>query len=127
MFPHTVTVFNVIKSKDNISYHRQEVKDVFYHIEKIISHEGKGEKYTFAYQVIFSDKAIKNYVNKSSFKADKDTYTLKENDIIVIGSCEKINDLKELQKSNTEFFLIKTVSENLYGSEDMHNIEVTNW
>ncbi len=37
--------------------------------------------------------------------------------------------LKELRmaiKSNADYFLIKTVSENLYGEEDLQNIEVTN-
>ena len=64
MFEDTVTVFNVIKEKDKVTYHRQFVNNVFYHKEKIISQEGK--------------------------------------------------------------FMIKTVSENLYGDLELHNIEVTN-
>lgn len=126
MFPHTVTVFNVIKEKDKVTYHRQIVSDVFYHIQKIISQEGKGEKYTYAYDIIFSSEALKKYVSKNDFKAIKDTYTLRENDIIVLGEHKSINDLVELQKSNIDYFLIKTVSENLYGNEELHNVEVTN-
>lgn len=126
MFPHTITVFNIIKSQDNIIYHRQVVKNVFYHKEKIISQDGKGEKYTSAYDVIFSNMALENWKSKRDFDGTSNTYTLRENDIIVLGDYNKITDLKELQNSNVDFFLIKTVSENLYGDEEMKNIEVTN-
>ena len=126
MFPHTITIFNVIKDKDNVIYHRNVVSDVFYHVNKIISPEGKGEKYTYAYDVIFSSIALNKWVNKQDFEAKEYTYTLRENDIVVLGEYKEIKDLIELQKSNTDYFLIKTVSENLYGDESLHNIEVTN-
>lgn len=67
MFPHVVTVFNVIKDKDSITYHRQVVNDVFYHQNKIISQEGKGEKYTTAYDVIFSNSALEKWKSKQDF------------------------------------------------------------
>lgn len=126
MFPHTVTVFNVIKEKDKVTYHRQVVSDVFWHVQKIISQEGKGEKYTSAYDVIFSHDALKKYVSRNNFKGKENTYTLRENDIIVLGEYKPIDDLLELQKSNVEYLLIKTVSENLYGDEELQNVEVTN-
>lgn len=126
MFPHIVTVFNVIKSKDSITYHRQVVEDVFFNKDKIISQEGKGEKYTSVYNVIFSNIALKKWKNKQEFSGEEDTYTLRENDIIVLGEYNNISDLSNLQKSNADYFLIKTVSENLYGEEDLRNIEVTN-
>ena len=126
MFPHTVTIFNVNKSIDNISYHRQIVKNVFYHINKIISEEGKGEKYTYAYDVIFSSEALLKWLPKQDFKNESDTYTLRENDIVVLGEFEEVKDLSDLQKSDADWFLIKTVSENLYGDEELRNIEVTN-
>lgn len=126
MFPNIVTVFNVIKSKDSITYHRQIVKDVFFNKDKIISQEGKGEKYASVYNVIFSNVALKKWVNKQEFSGEEGTYTLRENDIIVLGEYNNISDLSDLQKSNADYFLIKTVSENLYGEEDLQNIEVTN-
>lgn len=126
MFPHIVTVFNVIKSKDSITYHRQVIEDVFFNKDKIISQEGKGEKYTSVYNVIFSNIALKKWVNKQEFSGKEETYTLRENDIIVLGEYNNISDLSDLQKSNADYFLIKTVSENLYGEEDLQNIEVTN-
>lgn len=126
MFPNKVTVFNVIKSNDNVIYHRQVVGNVFYHNEKIISQEGKGEKYTSAYDVIFSNIALKKWKSKDTFNGENDTYTLKENDIIVLGEYKEISDLKDLQSANIDYFLIKTVSENLYGEEELQNIEVTN-
>ena len=126
MFPHTVTVFNVTKEKDKTIYHRQVVSDVFFHVQKIVSQEGKGEKYTYAYDVIFSRDALKKYVSKSLFENKEDTYTLRENDIVVFGEFKQINDLIDIQKSNIDYFLVKTVSENLYGNEELQNVEITN-
>lgn len=126
MFPHTVTVFNVIKERDKVTYHRQVVFDVFFHVQKIISQEGKGEKYTSAYDVIFSHDALKKYVSKNLFENQEDIYTLRENDIIVFGEFGQIEDLIDIQKSNIDYFLIKTVSENIYGEDELQNVEVTN-
>lgn len=126
MFPHTITIFNIVKDREKLIYHRNVISHVFYHINKIISQEGKGEKYTYAYDVIFSKGALQSWVSKQDFIGEKSTYTLRENDIIVLGEFEKINDLKELQKSNVNYFLIKTISENLYGDDNLQNIEVTN-
>ncbi len=126
MFPHTVTIFNTIETNEKVLYHRQIVSNVFYRIQRIISEEGKGEKYTYAYNVIFSHEALNKWIPKRKFEAKKDTYTLRNNDIVVLGEYEEIDDLKELQKDKVDYFLIKTVSENLYGEEDLQNIEVTN-
>lgn len=126
MFPNTVTVFNIVKDKDKIIYHRQVVKDVFYHKEKIISSEGKGEKYTNAYNVIFSNASLEKWKSKQDFDNTNDTYTLRENDIVVLNEYKEIADLKDLQQSQADWFLIKTVSENLYGNLELQNIEITN-
>lgn len=126
MYPDKVTVFNIIKNKDSIKYHRQVIDNVFCHKEKIISQEGKGDKYTTAYDVIFSNESLKNWKSKQEFKGSIDTYTLRENDIVVLGEYNEISDLKDLQGSFAEFFLIRTVSENLYGEDELQNIEVTN-
>lgn len=124
MFEHIVTVINVL----NGQFYKCEVSDVFYHVDKIVSTDGKGEKYTNVHQTIFSDKTFDKYVEKHNFKGDKETFTLKENDIIVkskITDLEEINNLEELQKSNLDYFLIKTISDNKYGSILLQNIEVT--
>lgn len=126
MFENTVTVFNVVKDKDKVIYHRQVVNNVFYHKEKMISQEGKGDKYTNAYDVIFSKIALEKWKSKQDFDNSDDTYTLRENDIVVLNEYKKISDLKELQQSSVDWFMIKTVSENLYGDLELHNIEVTN-
>ena len=127
MFPHTVTIFNIIKEKDNnITYHREIISDVFYYIKKIISQEGKGEKYTYAYDVIFWNKALSKWVSKENYQGLENTYTLKDNDIIVLGEYKEIEDITELQKSNTNWFYIKTITENPYADQELQNIEVTN-
>ncbi len=126
MFEDTVTVFNAIKDKDKVTYHRQVVNNVFYHKDKIISQEGRGDKYTNAYNVIFSNISLEKWKSKQDFNNSNDTYTLRENDIIVLNEYKEISDLKELQQSSADWFMIKTVSENLYGDLELHNIEVTN-
>lgn len=126
MFENTVTVFNVVKDKDKVIYHRQVINNVFYHKEKIISQEGKGDKYTNAYDVIFPNIALIKWKSKQDFDNSDDTYTLRENDIIVLNEYKEISDLKELQQSSVDWFMIKTVSENIYGDLELHNIEVTN-
>lgn len=121
MYTHTITIFNIV---DGV-YHRQVVKDVFYHSELIISPEGMGEKYQNAHKVIFSQKALSKYVEKNDFRADSKTFTLKVNDLVVKGEIEQIEDISSVQKAGYEYFLIKTISDNRYGSKLLQNIEVT--
>ncbi len=130
MFPHTITIFNLTKdNENNIIYNRKIVHDVFYHVQKIISQESNGEKYTYAYDVVFSEKAIKTYLELDNYEKLEDksnNFTLKENDIIVLNEFEEISDLSDIQKTNAQYFLIKTISDNRYGDEELQNIEVTN-
>ena len=129
MFPHTITIFNVTKENGNVKYSRKLVSNVFYYKEKIISEEGKGDKYSNLYHVIFSNESLKDYLENSQYsKLEKkdNNYTLKQNDIIVLNECEDISDLLDLQQSDKEYFLIRKISDNRYGSEDLQNIEVTN-
>lgn len=126
MFPHTVTVFNVVKNDGKITYHKNIIKDVFYQIDKKISEENKGEKTTNFYDVIFSVKALEKWLSSKDFIAEENTYTLRENDIVVLDEYKDIKDLIEIQKDNVDYFLIKSVSENLYGDRELWNIEVTN-
>ena len=102
MFEHIVTVINVLDG----NFYKCEVSDVFYHVDKIVSADGKGEKYTNVHQTIFSEKTFDKYVEKHDFKGNEGTFTLKEND-------------------NLDYFLIKTISDNRYGSISLQNIEVT--
>ncbi|MCI5543766.1 MAG: hypothetical protein MR405_07630 [Mollicutes bacterium] len=124
MFPHTITIFNLV----NDIYNRKVVHNVFSHTDKIISQEGKGEKYTSAHRVIFSGNALNDYLtideyNKLSDKTNN--FTLKNNDLIVIGEFKEIKELVDVTKTNVDYFLIKTISDNRYGSLDLQNIEVT--
>ena len=125
MFPHTITIFNVIKN-DDISYHRNVINDVFYYNENKLCEDGNGEKQSYSYHVILSDKALENWVSKQNFVGKKNTFTLRENDIIVLGEFNQINNLIDLQKSNVDYFLIKSVSEHLYGDKKLWSIEVSN-
>ena len=124
MFPHTITIFNLV----NDTYYRKIVTDVFATTKKVISPEGKGEKYMPVHDVIFSNIAMKDYLDVDSYKELEDksnNYTLRNNDIVVIGEFNDIKDLSDIQKTNADYFLIKTISINDYGDLDLKNIEVT--
>ena len=128
MFPHTITIFNITKN-DDVTYNRKVVSDVFYYREKSVQDEQHGDKPNYQYHVILSSEALKSYLNNEEYQSLDDktnNFTLKINDIIVLGECEDITDLIDLQKSNKEYFLIRTINDNQYGSEDLQNIEVTN-
>lgn len=125
MFPHTVTVYNQIDG----TFYKKVVNNVFFHIDKIISNEGKGDKYTYANRVIFSNIALNDYLSKEDYKNEENKenyFTLKNNDIIVLSEFDDISDLSDIQKANVDYFLIRTISDNRYGDEELQNIEVTN-
>jgi len=130
MFPHTITIFNITSGQDdNIIYNRQVIKDVFWYDKTIISPEDNGEKLTSVYNVILSDKALEKYLEPKDYLLAKDksnNFTLQENDIVVLGEFPKITDLKDVQLSSEKYFLIKTISDNRWGSLDLQNMEITN-
>lgn len=122
MFPHTITIFNIVDGK----YKRSVVKDTFYISEKIISQDGNGEKYSNTHRVIFSKDSLKDYVKKSYFKSDMEAFTLSINDIVVKGEINDISSQNDLKNKGYDYFLIKTISDNSdYGICNIQNIEVT--
>lgn len=125
MFPHTVTVFNVIEDIDKTTYHSCVVSDVYCYNDLAISQEGHGEKVSSVYNVCFSENALKKYVDKITKDAPKDVFSLKNNDIVVYGEFDEIKDLKDIQKADVEYFLIKSISDNRVGSDDLQNILVS--
>lgn len=125
MFPHTVTIFNVIQKSDKMLYHRCVVSDVYHYETQSISADRKGEKISSIYNVIFSNESLKKYVEKLQENDNENIFSLKENDIIVYGEFEQITDLLDIQKSNYKYFLIKSISDNRVGSEELRNIVVS--
>lgn len=124
MFNDTITIYNLVEEK----MYRKVVNNVFVNNKTIISQEGKGEKFTSANDVIFSDIAIRDYLEYGDYKKldnKENNFTLKVNDVVVIGKFKEVENLSEIQKSDKDYFLIKTISKNLYGSADLQNIEVT--
>ena len=92
MFPHTVTIFNVIQKPDKTIYHRCVVSDVYHYETQSISDEGKGEKISSIYNVVFSSDAIKKYVEKIQEDDNESVFSLKDNDIVVYGEFQAIDD-----------------------------------
>lgn len=125
MFPHTVTIFNIIENSEGIKYHRCVIKDVFHYETQSITNEAHGEKINSIYNVVFSNEALQKYVENIEIDSSPDVFTIKKNDIIVYGEFEEIADLIDIQKSNATYFLIKSIEDNCYGSKELHNILVS--
>ncbi len=122
MFPHAITVVNIIDG----NWHKEIVEDVFYYSDKIVSLDGKAEKYIDTHVCIFSNQSLKKYRDINEYKTDFKGFTLQTNDLIVKGKITDINDIRSLQKSGLDYFSIKTISKNNdYGSIELRNIEVT--
>lgn len=124
MFNDTITIYNLVEEK----MYRKVVNNVFVNNKTIISQEGKGEKFASAHDVIFSDIAIRDYLEYEDYKKldnKENNFTLKVNDVVVIGEFKEVENLSEIQKSDKDYFLIKTISKNLYGATDLQNIEIT--
>lgn len=121
MFDKKISIINLYKEK----YYRHLVEEVFYCTNKIVSQDGRGEKYTTVHTVIFSAKSLEKFVESKEYNGNKESFTLKQNDIIVLGECNDIETLKELENGDYEYFLIKSISDNRYGSDRLKNIEVT--
>ena len=128
MFPHTVTLFNIYKIKDKVYYHRTPLMGVFFYKSNQVVDEGKGIVNASQYHCIIPLEQLTNYVDRKKFNAleDKtDKFTFAPKDIIVFGECEEITSITELQSSTYDYFTIKTINDNRYGSEDLQSIEVT--
>lgn len=129
MFPHTVTLFNVYKKKDMVYYHRTLLIGVFFYKSNLVVDEGKGIVNSSQYHCIIPLEQLTNYVDRKKFNALEDKtnkFTFAPKDVIVFGECESINSITELQSSTYDYFTIKTINDNRYGSNDLQSIEVTN-
>ena len=134
MFPHTITLFNVYKVDSKVYYHRTLIEPndtiengAFFYKTNQVADEGNGIKNASQYHCIIPFEQLTNYVERKEFnilsnKTGK--FTFAPNDIVVKGVCKEITSITELQSSTYDYFTIKTISDNRYGSEDLQNIEV---
>ena len=113
MFPHTVTLFNVNKVNGEVSYSSKKLDGVFYYKTNKAIKEENGENNSSEYHCIIPKSVI-----------DKTQASFKKNDLIVIGECNNITSIKELE--DKEYFPIKSIIDSLYGSDELQNMEVTN-
>lgn len=129
MFPHKVTLFNIYKIDEKVYYHRTLLSNVFFYKSNQVVDEGKGITNASQYHLIVPLEQLNNYVDRKVFQnsVDKqDIFTFAPNDIVVFGECESINSIIELQKSTCDYFTIKIINDNRYGSQNLQSIEVTN-
>lgn len=128
MFPHTITIFNIYKQDNKVIYHKTEINKTFFYKTDQIIIDGRGSSNTNKYHCIIPLTSLNNYVGKSTFYGlhdKKNKFTLSNKDIVVLGTCGEISSINDLQTSEYEYFVISTINDNRYGSEDLQNIEVT--
>ena len=126
MFPHTITVVNIYDDNGVLIFNNCIVSDVFFYDKKIISQESKGENYSNTYNCVFSNESLKKYKKPKEYKAENDTFTLVENQTIIIKGIEEINSLTDLENID-KWFYVKTISDDSdYSELSLRNIEVTN-
>ena len=106
MFPHIVTIYNIVESNDSVSYHKCVVSDVFHYETQEIIKEEHGEKINSIYNVIFSEKSLTKYVDKILIDSTPDVFSLNYNDIVVYGEFGEIEDIFDIQKAGVDYFLI---------------------
>lgn len=127
MFPHIVTLFNVYKVDGKVCYHRTILNGAFFYKSNQVVGEGNGIKNTSQYHCIIPLEQLTNYVERKEFNNLSDKtgkFTFAPNDIIVKGKWDDITSITELQSSTNDYFTIKVVNDNRYGSEDLQSIEV---
>lgn len=125
MFPHIVTIYNIVESVDGVSYHKCVVSDVFHYETQEIIKEEHGEKINSIYNVIFSEKSLAKYIDKILIDSTPDVFSLNYNDIVVYGEFGEIEDISDIQKAGVDYFLIKSKQDNRYGSNNLKNILVS--
>lgn len=113
MFNDMVTLLNVSKTDGVVSYSSKKLSGVFLYKTIKSSKEENGEKNTSEYHCIIPKSTI-----------DETQASFKKNDLIVIGECNNITSIIELE--NQEYFPIKNIDDNLYGSYELQYLEVTN-
>ena len=113
MFQNTVTLFNVSKLDGQVSYNSKKLEGVFFYKTNKATKEEKGLVNSSEYHCIIPKEVI-----------DKNNVTFKIKDLIVNGECNNITSITELE--DKEYFMIKTINDNLYGSKELQNVEVTN-
>lgn len=128
MFPHTITLFNVYKKEKTVYYHRTLLTGVFFYKSNQVIDEEHGLKNASKYHCIIPLEQLKNYIDRKCFNnlTDKtNKFTFAPKDIVVFGECEDIKSISELQTSEYDYFMIRTVNDYRYGGEDLQSIEVT--
>lgn len=126
-----MTLYNVIPQQgtNKEAYKRTVINNVFWNESREISESENGLKKEDTLRLMIPKKSL-DFVNKkyqppkewlSGANKDK-SYTFKNKDIVVKGIVkDNINSPKDLETKYDDVYCITSVSDNRYGSEDMHH------
>lgn len=126
-----MTIYNIIPQKGTAkeTYKRTVVKDVFWNESREITTSENGIKKEDIVRIMIPLESLnalkKEYKPPKAWLSteNKDNYyTFKHKDIIVKGIVkDEITTPKELEQKYDNVFAITSVSDNRYGSENMHH------
>lgn len=126
-----MTIYNIVPQKSTTpeTYKRTVIKNVFWNESREISEGENGLKKDDTLRLMIPKESLE-LVNKkyqrpkewlSESNKDK-TYTFKNKDIVVKGIIkDDISSPKDLETKYDEVYCISSVSDNRYGSENMHH------
>lgn len=125
-----MTIYNIIPQKgtDKEIYKRTEIQNVFWNECREITDTENGIKKEETVRIMIPLESLevlkKEYKPPKEWLAaeNKDSYTFKNKDIVVQGIVEdEISTVRELEQKYDNVFTIISVSDNRYGSKDMHH------
>lgn len=121
MYPHTITIINVINERGRLTYYSKIITGVHYQDKQTVR-TGSKEHFSDNQGYVQIPKSIGGYVTPSQYEEllDKtNNWTLKENDFIVKGSHTE-NDPKIMDGVRT----IKSIEDIDYGITIPHHFGV---
>lgn len=126
-----MTIYNLVpqKGKEKDTYKRTEIKSVFWNESREITDSENGLKKEDTLRLMIPSNSLeildKTYKFPKEWLNDEDkenSFTFKNRDIVVKGIVsDTISSPKELEEKYDSVFTITSVSDNRYGSNDMHH------
>lgn len=109
--PHTITIYN----KLNDVYHKKTLHGVYWYGADSINLSGKSIVESGNINIIIDRDNLKNYVSENEFTGEKETYTIQNENRILLGEGPDITSLTEIPETFKQMTVFG-IDENLVGS-----------
>lgn len=125
MFPHTITVCNLVKDNDDTLYYTTVIEDTLFEYKSnaVVTNEGVSLANTILVVIPFDFISEKSFISGKKYSlldaSERGKYfTLREGDFIIKGSVEETTlSLSEITNNYEDFTKISSVDTFDYGLE----------